>query len=216
MAEELQHLLDRIQTEAVEQAEGEAASILSKARDSAGAIVAEAETKAAGLLKKAEKDAEAFTERSIKTLEQAGRDLLITVGQGVENVLGDLVEDAVGEALSPETLAEMLVKMTEAYATGEGTEARVEVLLSAADREKLVEAFKGTYREKLVSGVRLHTDNDVLKGFQVSFKDGKVYHDFTQEAIAEALSAFLRPHLAEIIHRVAGHGASAGAKDAGA
>ena len=30
-----------------------------------------------------------------------------------------------------------------------------------------------------------------------------VYHDFTKEAIAESLVSFLRPQLAEIVHRVA-------------
>jgi V/A-type H+-transporting ATPase subunit E len=37
----------------------------------------------------------------------------------------------------------------------------------------------------------------------VSFTDDHVYLDFTQEAIAEALTAFLRPKLAEIVGRVA-------------
>ena len=43
----------------------------------------------------------------------------------------------------------------------------------------------------------------IFKGFKVSFVDDHVYHDFTKEAIAESLTNFLRPQLAEIVHRVA-------------
>jgi V/A-type H+-transporting ATPase subunit E len=52
-------------------------------------------------------------------------------------------------------------------------------------------------------GLELHVDNEILKGFKVSFADDHVYLDFTQEAIAEALTTFLRPKLAEIVGRVA-------------
>jgi len=206
MAEELQHLIDRIQTEGVDKAEQEAAAIISKAKDKAAAVVAEAETEAKNRLKKADQDAEAFTERSIKTLEQAARDVLITVGQGVENILADVIGEDTGKALSIEVLQQMLVKIADAYASQEGADTKIEALVNKDDEKQLVDFFRQQYKGKLAGGVNLHSDNEVLKGFQVSFKDGSVYHDFSQEAIADALSAFLRPHLAEIVHRVASNG----------
>ncbi|MBU0679411.1 MAG: ATPase [Verrucomicrobia bacterium] len=206
MAEELQHLIDKIQTEAVDKADRQAAEIVSQAKEKAASIVSEAESKAADYLKKAEKDAEAFTQRSAKTLEQAARDLLITVGQGVENILSDIVADEAGKTLDADGLKDMIGSMIEAYIEKGDSGGGLDVLLSEADQKKLVKYFKDKYATKLKGGLELHAGKDILSGFQVSFKEGKVYHDFTGEAIAEALSAFLRPHLSEIVHRVAQNG----------
>ena len=87
MAEDLQNLLDRIQKDGVEQAEAQAETILAQARDKAAAILREAEKQAAETRVGAEKDAEVFVERSTKTLEQAARDFLISVGRSVESGL---------------------------------------------------------------------------------------------------------------------------------
>lgn len=206
MAEELQHLIERLQKEGVEKAEAQAARILSQAKEKAAGIVREAEEKAREILQKAEKDAQLFMERSIKSLEQAARDLLITVGQGVENILQDLVGEAVDRALRPEILEQMIVKVAGEYAARGGEEARIEVLLSPKDHEQLVKVFAARYRELLSKGVQLRAANDVFKGFKVSLQGGRIQHDFTREAIAEALGEFLRPHLAEIVHRVAREG----------
>jgi len=209
MAEELQYLIERIQKEAIEKAEGEAARIVAQAKEKAAALVKDAEAKARANLEKADRDAQVYAERSRQTLEQAARDLLITVGQGVEHILEDLVDDALNDALSPDTLKLMLGKMAEAYAQGGGAESRVDVLLNEADQADIIKFFSEKYREKMKQGVSIRTSNGILKGFRISFADGHVYHDFTQPAIAEALAHFLRDHLAEIVHRVARGGGEA-------
>ena len=203
MAEELQHLIDRIQKEAVQAAEDKAGHILSQAKEKAAAMVKDAEAKAKASLAKADKDAEAFTERSTKALEQAARDLLISVGQGVENILQDIVDESVDKALSLDVLKQMLVKMAEAYAQRQGDESRIELLISEQDQKELIQFFADQYKAKMLHGVEVHVDSSVFKGFKVSFVDSHVYHDFTKEAIAESLVSFPRPQLAEIVHRVA-------------
>ncbi|MBC8207388.1 MAG: ATPase [Kiritimatiellales bacterium] len=202
MAEELQPLLDQIRKEGIEKAETEAAEILSKAKEKAAQMVREAEAKAKELLAKAETDSEVFTRRSIATLEQSARDVLITVGQGIENILSEIVTASVDEVLGIEVLEKMMVSMAKSCADQHG-ETRIELLVSEADQDELVKFFASKYSDKMVEGLELHVDNEILKGFKVSFADDHVYLDFTQEAIAEALSAFLRPKLADIVGRVA-------------
>lgn len=202
MAEELQPLLDQIRKEGVEKAETEAAEILAQAKEKAAQTVRDAEAKAKELVAQAETDAEVFTQRSIATLEQAARDVLITVGQGIENILSDIVAASVEEAMSMEVLEQMMVKMAESCAEKQG-ETRIELLVSEGDQKELVKFFADKYSQKMVRGIELHVDNEILKGFKVSFADDHVYLDFTQEAIAEALTAFLRPKLAELVGRVA-------------
>lgn len=203
MPEDLQALIDRLQRDAVEEGQRRAQAIVAEAEAKADALVREAEEKGARLLQRAERDAEAYTERSAHALEQAGRDLLIAVSHAVERLLSGLVHEALMEELRPELLAEMLAKMSEAYVARGGRERRMRVLLNEADLEALVSLFAQRYRDRLAQGVELELDNDVVKGFRVVMVEDHVEHDFTIDAIAEALTHHLRPHLARILPRVA-------------
>lgn len=209
MAAELQPLLEQIRKEGVEKAQKEASDLLAQAREKAAQIVREAEDKAKTLAAKAQADAEIYTERSTATLEQVSRDLLITVGQGIENIISDIISESVDSALKIEVLEQMMVKMAQCCAENHG-ENRIELLVGQADQDNLVKFFAQKYREKMVHGIELHVDSGILKGFRVSFADDHVYLDFTNEAIAGALSAFLRPKLAEIVSRVAKETSPAG------
>ncbi len=203
MAEELQHLIDRIQREAIEKSERESAEILTKAKAEAASLVKEAEARAQAIIEKAQKDSEIFVERGRKTLEQAARDLLITVGQGVENILKDIVGEAVKQALDSETLKKMLLTVAQAYAREEGPKNRIALLISPEDQKEIIAFFAEMYRQKLIGGVDIRADNSIFKGFKVRLVDQHIEHQFTNEAIAEALCNFLRPHMAEIVHRAA-------------
>lgn len=201
MPEALQSLIEKLQREAVEEGQRQAQIILAEARATAVQTVKEAEAKAQHILEQAEHDAKAFAERSTRALEQAGRDLLISVGQGVENILSGLVRESLQQALTPEVLREILLKMTEAYLVRGGRERRMTVLLNPEDHEQLVKYYAELYRQKLGQGVELRLDNEVVKGFRVAMDEGHIQHDFTLEAIAEALTFYLQPHLARIIPR---------------
>lgn len=203
MAMELEHLISKINQEGVEKGEKEAAEILARARERAAAIVAEAEAAAKAHMAKAERDSEVYVERSTRSLEQAGRDLLIGVGQSIESMIQDIVTTATDEALDPRTLKRMMVKMAQAYAEKNGTESSIELLIGEQDQAEILKFFAREYRRRLVSGLNIHVDHDVRKGFRVVLENERVYHDFTKPAIAEALANFLRPHLAEIVHRAA-------------
>jgi V/A-type H+-transporting ATPase subunit E len=200
---ELEHLISKINQEGVEKGEKEAAEILARAKERAAAIVAEAEAAAKAHLAKAERDSEVYVERSARSLEQAARDLLIGVGQSIETMIQDIATSATDEALDPRTLKRMMVKMAQAYAEKNGTESRIELLIGEQDQAEIVKFFARQYRRRLVSGLNITIDHGVRKGFRVVLENERVYHDFSKPAIAEALANFLRPHLAEIVHRAA-------------
>lgn len=201
MAEELQHLIERIRKEGVENAQREADQILTKAREKAAAVVSEAESKARQILEKAQKDAQVYMEGSQRTLEQAARDLIITVGAGVESVLNEMAGKAVGEALDIHFLRDVLGRIIEAYFQKGARETRIEVLASPEDQKKLVEFFKSRYQMGLGETLTVLADHEIVRGFRVRSQGNRVTHEFTQEAIADALGEFLRPHLSEIVHR---------------
>lgn len=202
MTQDLQPLIDQIRQEGIDTANAEAEDILAKARKKAASIVQEAEEKKRSMLDEAQNNARIYEERSRKTLEHAGRDLLITVRQAIERILSDLVVETVDQAMGIEVIQDMLVKMAEQCAAHSG-ESRMEILVSPEDHETLIKTFANLYRQKMISGLTLKADNDVLKGFKISFRDDHVYLDFTSEAVAESLSQLLRPHLSEIVKQVA-------------
>ena len=203
MTIELEHLISKINQEGVEKGEKQAAEILARAKERAAAIVAEAEAAAKAHMAKAERDSLVYVERGTRSLEQAARDLLIGVGQSIETMIQDIATSATDEALDPRTLKRMMVKMAQAYAEKNGTESSIELLIGEQDQAEIVKFFARQYRRRLVSGLNITIDHGVRKGFRVVLENERVYHDFSKPAIAEALGNFLRPHLAEIVHRAA-------------
>jgi V/A-type H+-transporting ATPase subunit E len=202
MSTELQPLIDRIYNEAVQRGQQEADEIVSRAKDKAASIVENAEQRKQHILDQARQEAEMYTERSQATLEQAARDVLILVSQGIENILSELVAESVQQAMDVSTIQDMLVSIAEVCAAQSG-DTRLEYLVSPDDHQALIEYFASMYRQKMIKGVQLKVDENIEKGFKVSFQEDHVYLDFTAEAVAEALNELLRPHLGEIVKRVA-------------
>lgn len=200
MAEELQTLIDRIQKEGVDSAEKQAEDIIAKAKADADRIVKEGEAKAKEHFEKTEKEAEAFRVRSEAAVSQAARDILISVRRGVEKIFENLVKEKTDEALTVKVVATMIEKL--AQSAGEST--KFDVIVSDEDKSRLVDFFSEQFRHQMEeNGIEIKSDNDVVKGLKLRYKDSQADLNFTDEAIAESLSAFLRPQLAEIVKKAA-------------
>lgn len=197
MAEDLQALMQRIQKDAVDKAENEAAAIIARAKEKAAEIVKAAEAEAAAKLEKADKDAEAFTERSERTLEQSARDLLLSVGKNLEKMILDLLNLQVEKSLDESTVKQMLLTVAKSYTTD------VDVEFSEADASKLSSFVMGEFAKELGKGVKVESDKGVKFGFRIKLDGGKVTHEFTEAAMADALSALLRPQLSRVVNAAA-------------
>ena len=100
MAEELQSLLDRIQSEGVAKAEARAAE-----------IVAEAEKKAAEIRAAAEADAATLQSRAEQSLQQAARDVRLQVGAAIQETLERVLLKDVRAALADPAFLQRYVEM---------------------------------------------------------------------------------------------------------
>lgn len=198
MAEDLQHLIDRIHKEAVGKAEVEANKLLADAKAKADQLVKTAEAQAKAHLEKADKDAEVFAARSAKTLEQAARDVLIAVGQGVETIVLGILAQHVQNGLNSDVISQMLLQLAQGY-TGKSAG----IATSSEDLVKLQSFIIGEFKNKLQAGVTVESDSAIISGFRLSFENGKISHEFTNEAITESLSVLLRPSLAKIVQQAA-------------
>jgi V/A-type H+-transporting ATPase subunit E len=203
MPEDLQALIDHLQRDAVAEGKRRADALVETARAEADATVREAEARAAEVLADAETEAQRRVERGTVALEQAGRDLLITLQQAIRDLFARLVREELDDELRPDLLGEMLTRMAEAYTAHGARERRMAVLLSEDDLDALAQRFTRRLRETLGRGVELRLDGTVRRGFRVEIVDEHVTHDFTADAIAEVLTDYLRPRLAEMLPRIA-------------
>ncbi|MDR2580759.1 MAG: hypothetical protein LBC85_07180 [Fibromonadaceae bacterium] len=196
MTEDLQHLIDRIKAEAVDKAEAEAKEIVADAKAKAAHLLKEAEVQAQAKLEKADADSKAYTERSEKTLQQAARDVVLAVGHGVEKAVLGVLALNVDKALTPELMQQLLLTLANSHKGKAST-----VSLSETDAKKLSSFISGEFQKKLGAGVTVQSDSGIFAGFRLSFENGKVSQEWTNEAIADALSAILRPVLAKTVQQ---------------
>lgn len=199
MPEALQSLIDKLQGEVVEEAQSKADAILAEAQAEADRRLAAADTEARRMRENAEREATLARERGERALEQAGRDLLLAVRRGVEDVVMRLVDDSLERALTPETLRDMLLTMARAYAERHGADRRMSVLLGPDDLESLARYYADEFRQELAQGVEIRLGRDIDKGFRITISGDHVEHDFTLGAIADILSEMLRPELARLL-----------------
>lgn len=199
MAEELKHLLERIQKEGVDKAETQAEKILADARGKARQIISDAEAEAKALTERAEAEAEAFAQRGAQSLRHAARDVILSVGDTITRLMESLVRRETESALSGSTLNDIVVAVVRTYCAGATGQQTVTLLVSPEQQETLRAIVMSKLDEALSQGVEILADDSVASGFRVSVKGQHVEHDFTAEAIADALCALLRPHLAEIV-----------------
>ncbi len=201
MSEELQSLLTRIQEDAVAKSETEAEAIISKANETAKATVAAAEESAKKLIAQAEQDAEAFRTRAEKSLTQAARDVILSIGETLNSTIAAIIKKDVAESMSTDTIKAMLLIIAENYFKDNA--GAVDVLLNNEQQSELSATFLSELAGSMKSGLELKSDDSIVAGFKVSVVNEKVEHDFTSEAIADALSQLLRPVLGKIVKEAA-------------
>lgn len=197
MAEDLQNLIERIQKEAVNKADEKSSAIIAKANEEASRILENAKAEAAAVLEKADKDSAAYAERSERAIQQAARDVLISVGRRIEKMISEILSREVDKNLSENTIKDMLLLLAKNYSTD------TELVFSEADKAKLSSFAVGEFAKALGKGVKVESDSGIKFGFRVKVDNGKVSHEFTSDEIAASLSSIVRPELAKIVSEAA-------------
>ena len=191
MAEELQQLLEKIQRDGVDKANAEAAAIVAKAKAEADALVKKAKEDAAAAEAKGKADAEAYAARAKETISQAARDTVLKVKEDVTKLLTKLLAQDVTAALANEAVPLAAAAVKE-LVTGS---AAAEV----AAAPKFVDALRAQLAAQAQDGVKVVADEMTGAGFTVKLDNGRVEHDFTDAAIANALAQHLRADLAALL-----------------
>ena len=201
MPEELQSLLEKIQEDGVGKAEAEKERIISEAKTEAEKIIASAEKKAEEIMKKAEEKAARDVERAENSIRQAARDISLALNAELRSRLTNVAKECVGEAMTPELMGEMILKMQENYLSKFSEAPSLELILNKKDIEKVEALIKGALLKDLKKTPELSLGNDFGAGIKIGFKGDDLFIDFSDEVIAELICGYVGPKLAAVLEK---------------
>ena len=199
---QLQELIDKIKKDGIETASMEASRLKQEAEAEAKRILEAARREAADIVAKSKQDAERSEKAGIAALKQASRNLILAFKAEIEVLLDKIVLKESTKAYGEDTLKAALPDILKAWVTKGGGKG-IDLLLSEKDLNKLKSWFSEKLSSELKAGVELKPDRHIDAGFRIAQKDGSAYYDFSAESVAELLSSYLNPKLAEIIKAAA-------------
>lgn len=197
MAEDIKNLIEKIQQEGVKIAQDKATEIETQAVKEAGRLLKEAKDQAERFIREAGEQAAKMEEKQKTLLAQAGRDLLIVLRKEIDAVLNKLISLEVKNALTPDVLSKIITELVKNYSRQGGSQ--IIVSLRKEDLELLEKGFLHQLQEEVKKGVSLKAADDIYGGFLISYDGGKSQCDFSDQALAEYIGAYLKPKLADIL-----------------
>lgn len=195
MADELQALLDRITEQELKKADVEGEQIIAQAKAEAAEIRQHANSEADTIRAQARQEADLFVQKGEESLRQAARDVLLALRGDLEKRVVATVEKLMQEQLDGENLAMVIANMVTEFVARDGDTDQLQVLLKADELATLEKAVKAKLVADLRERVAFAPSSTVNSGFKLVFRDSGVMYDFTDQALAEVLSAYLSPQI---------------------
>ena len=197
MAEDIKELIEKIQEDGIRVAQEKANQIESQARQKADEIIKNAKTEADKIIKAAKDMVAKMENTSLASLKQASRDLLLSLRKEISALLDKVIASAANEALTPNELAKILtvlINQTTKHDKGD-----IIVLVNKDDLHSLEKGLLAELKDEIKKGVTLKASEDIAGGFIISYDAEKSHFDFTDKALAEYISSYLKPKLTEIL-----------------
>jgi len=200
MAEELQGLLERIHRDGIKKAETEKDAILATARDEAKKIIDDATKQAAELKKKAEEDAVASEARAKSAIQQAARDVILSLRSDLQLRLSNVVKACSGDAMTPDFMGKIIQEMAKSYKEKSGAASvGVEVLVNKNDAAEIEKRVMGSLLKDLQEKPEISIAQDFGHGLKIGFKGSEVFLDFSDDAISEMICQYIGPKLSKLV-----------------
>lgn len=194
---QLQELIDKIRKDGIDSASVEASQLKSQAQGEAARIVENARREAESIVAKAKLDAERFEKAGVAAVGQASRNLVLAFKTEIQAVLDKITAQELTAAYSDDALKAALPELLKSWAA-KGSDS-LALILPEAQLKKLESFFQEKLAGELKKGLELKSDRNLGAGFRIANKDGSAYYDFSAESVAELLSAYLNPRLADIL-----------------
>ena len=194
---QLNELIEKIKKEGIESAQAGASKLKSDAEAEAKKIIENAKREAQTIIAAGKTDAERSEKAGIAALEQASRNMVLAFKAEIQGLLDKLIAEAVSSSYSADMIKGILPDLIKNWAV-KNTDS-LSVVLSEGDLKKLDDSFKSALASALKGGVDIKVGKTIDGGFRIMEKDGSAFYDFSSEAVANMLSAYLNPRLAETL-----------------
>ena len=196
MADELQSLLEKINAEGVKKAEAERDRIVAAAKSEAENIVKSARTEAESIVAAAKAESEALRMRAESAVKQAARDTVLKLKTELEERLAAAVSGAAAAALSVELMAEVVKLLAAKFVADPDSE--VTVRCAVKDRAALDAALKNALADSLKRSPKVLADSAMAGGLELGTDNGRLYFDFSLEAVGEVIGAYAGEQVAAL------------------
>ena len=202
MEVQLQELVYKIKKDGVAAADEKAAEIIKAAEEKAINIIEKAEAEAQESIKKAEAEALRFQKAAESSIDQAGRNTLISFRQGLLNELNAIIKAETVKNYDSAVLKNLIPEAVKGWVKTGNTE-NLSVILADKDLKELESSLSAALKDQIAKGMELKADSKIAGGFRIGTKDGAAYYDFSAEAVADLFSSYLSPKTAEILKNAA-------------
>jgi len=194
---QVQELIDKIKKDGIKAASDEANKVRAEADTEARRLVENARKEADEIIARAKQDAERSEKAGIAALQQASRNLVLAFRDEIQALLNRIVSENVSAQYNEDVLKNALPEMLKSWA--QNNKGDLSVILPEGELNKLQGFFNDKLKDQLNRGVELKSNRKLASGFHISNKEGSVYYDFSAEAVAQLLTAYLNPKLAALL-----------------
>jgi len=195
MTEEIKDLITKIKNEGIKAAQDKSSQIELQAQALAGNIIKDAKAAAEKIIRDAKRDAEQYRSSTEALLKQSGRDMLLSLKKEITSMLGIIIKSNIRASLTPEEMLKIIHSLIKSSTQKEG----VVVTVRKEDLKKIHDGLLSELSEEMKKRIILKPSDEISSGFTISYDAGKSLFDFSEEALAAYISAYLKPELNEIL-----------------
>ncbi len=193
---QIQDLVASIKRDGIEEAEKKAAEIISEANRKAADIVASAKKEAGKLVEEAKKDIDVRDQSARASLQQAARDVQLSLKKALQEQLDRLLEQEIAQAFDSKALVDLIAKV---ISCGVADPAASVVELNEKTCKALASDIKVKLAGAIKAGLEICPVPGVAAGFRIADKDGSGFYDFSAEETAALMAPFLSPAIQQIV-----------------
>ena len=194
MENKIQELTEKIYAEGVEKGNAEAARLVEEAKAKAAEIVKAATAEAEAIIAAADKKAAELDANSRSEIKLSGAQAVGALKSEAATIVTDsVVKAAVKEALSGDTMKNLLVKIAERWSANEP------IVISTAEAAELKAFFAKNAKALLDKGVEIKQVNGMKTSFSIAPADGSYKVNFGEGEFEAFFKAFLRPQMVELL-----------------
>lgn len=188
----LDQLIETIKSEAIEAAETKAKEIIDKAHKKAESIIHKAEEQKKMLIKGGAEEADATRAKGQKALQQAARDLSITLQNDIKSLLDAVLHKEVDSAFSPELMQAAVLKVVEQVGGNSEVQLPENMLQDVA-------AYIHKQLKDSKTLPKISADAALVNGFSIAKKDEGWSYDITPKEVADVLNVHLSSKWVELL-----------------